>query len=59
GFAQEANDLFFGKALLHVQSPSVRELDSKLRCYSKSGGRRVDDSAASVESLVSNTGAKT
>ncbi|WP_228507836.1 hypothetical protein, partial [Xanthomonas phaseoli] len=41
GFAQEANDLFFGKALLHVQSPSVRELDSKLRCYSKSGGRRI------------------
>ncbi|WP_238532723.1 MamI family restriction endonuclease [Xanthomonas phaseoli] len=32
--------MFFGKALLHVQSPSVRELDSKLRCYSKSGGRR-------------------
>ncbi|MBV6860064.1 hypothetical protein KWH07_20940, partial [Xanthomonas campestris pv. zingibericola] len=25
---------------LHVQSPRVRELDSKLRCYSKSGGRR-------------------
>ncbi|WP_228508354.1 hypothetical protein, partial [Xanthomonas phaseoli] len=45
GFAQEANDLFFGKALLHVQSPSVRELDSKLRCYSKSGGRRDVDSS--------------
>ncbi|WP_228509280.1 hypothetical protein, partial [Xanthomonas phaseoli] len=45
GFAQEANDLFFGKALLHVQSPSVRELDSKLRCYSKSGGRRIYSSS--------------
>ncbi|MGK9145736.1 hypothetical protein KXR77_19955, partial [Xanthomonas euvesicatoria] len=41
-FAQEADDLFFRKTLLHVQSPRVRELDSKLRCYSKSGGRRVD-----------------
>ncbi|MCL1536493.1 hypothetical protein, partial [Xanthomonas nasturtii] len=30
------------KTLLHVQSPSGRELDSKLRRYSKSGGRRVD-----------------
>ncbi|PPU87806.1 hypothetical protein XaclCFBP3371_13770, partial [Xanthomonas euvesicatoria pv. citrumelonis] len=30
----------FRKTLLHVQSPRVRELDSKLRCYSKSGGRR-------------------
>ncbi|MEP9619369.1 hypothetical protein QYF94_19855, partial [Xanthomonas perforans] len=39
-FAQEADDLFFRKTLLHVQSPRVRELDSKLRCYSKSGGRR-------------------
>ncbi|WP_159093497.1 hypothetical protein [Xanthomonas fragariae] len=26
GFAQEANDLLFGKALLHVQSPRGREL---------------------------------
>ncbi|MDO7948054.1 hypothetical protein Q6A25_04070, partial [Xanthomonas euvesicatoria pv. eucalypti] len=41
-FAQEADDLFFRKTLLHVQSPRVRELDSKLRCYSKSGGRRFD-----------------
>ncbi|AAW73772.1 unknown protein [Xanthomonas oryzae pv. oryzae KACC 10331] len=40
GFAQEADDLLFGKALLHVPSPRGRELDSKLRCYSKSGGRR-------------------
>ncbi|MGK9153514.1 hypothetical protein KXR97_21170, partial [Xanthomonas euvesicatoria] len=40
-FAQEADDLFFRKTLLHVQSPRVRELDSKLRCYSKSGGRRA------------------
>ncbi|MFA4262514.1 hypothetical protein P2B81_21110, partial [Xanthomonas perforans] len=39
-FAQEADDLFFRKTLLHVQSPRVRELDSKLRCYSKLGGRR-------------------
>ncbi|MEN9115106.1 hypothetical protein, partial [Xanthomonas perforans] len=41
GFAQEADDLFFGKTLLHVQSPWGRELDSKLRCYSKLGGRRT------------------
>ncbi|AJQ87560.1 hypothetical protein BE73_11095 [Xanthomonas oryzae pv. oryzicola] len=40
GFAQEADDLFFGKTLLHVQSPRGRELDSKPRCYSNSGGRR-------------------
>ncbi|MCE4287525.1 hypothetical protein LYZ77_22190, partial [Xanthomonas hortorum pv. vitians] len=40
GFAQEANDLFLGKALLHVQSPRGRELDSKLGRYSKLGGRR-------------------
>ncbi|MHB1059920.1 MAG: hypothetical protein ACYC0F_18760, partial [Rhodanobacter sp.] len=39
--AQEADDLFFGKSLLHVQSPSVGGLDSKLRCYSKPGGRRT------------------
>ncbi|MGK9142728.1 hypothetical protein KXR77_04010, partial [Xanthomonas euvesicatoria] len=45
-FAQEADDLFFRKTLLHVQSPRVRELDSKLRCYSKSGGRRLDDKTA-------------
>lgn len=37
GFAQEADDLLFGKTLLHVQSPWGRELDSKLRCYSKLG----------------------
>ncbi len=41
-FAQEADDLFFRKTLLHVQSPRVKELDSKLRCYSKSEGRRVE-----------------
>ncbi|WP_226982575.1 hypothetical protein, partial [Xanthomonas citri] len=41
GFAQEADDLLFGKTLLHVQSPWGRELDSKLRCYSKLGGRRL------------------
>ncbi|MFC5437223.1 hypothetical protein ACFPME_11690, partial [Rhodanobacter umsongensis] len=39
--AQEADDLFFGKPLLHVQSPSVGGLDSKPRCYSKEGGRRL------------------
>ncbi|MGV7180656.1 hypothetical protein, partial [Xanthomonas axonopodis] len=39
--AQEADDLLFGKTLLHVQSPWGRELDSKLRCYSKLGGRRA------------------
>ncbi|MEG8067723.1 hypothetical protein KRM18_23315, partial [Xanthomonas hortorum pv. gardneri] len=42
GFAQEANDLFLGKALLHVQSPRGRELDSKLGRYSKLGGRRYN-----------------
>ncbi|PNR71746.1 hypothetical protein LA20_02370, partial [Xanthomonas oryzae pv. oryzae] len=40
GFAQEADDLLFGKTLLHVQSPRVRELDSKLRCYSNLGEQR-------------------
>ncbi|WP_211287780.1 hypothetical protein, partial [Xanthomonas dyei] len=30
-----------GKTLLHIQSPRDRELDSKLRCYSKLGGRRA------------------
>ncbi|AAW76720.1 hypothetical protein XOO3466 [Xanthomonas oryzae pv. oryzae KACC 10331] len=39
-FAQDADDLFFGKTLLHVQSPRGRELDSQLRCYSNLGGRR-------------------
>ncbi|MEC5116017.1 hypothetical protein, partial [Xanthomonas oryzae] len=38
----EADDLLFGKTLLHVQSPRGRELDSKLRCYSNLGGRRGD-----------------
>ncbi|MEB1092932.1 hypothetical protein VDP39_19610, partial [Xanthomonas campestris pv. campestris] len=28
---------------LHVQSPRGRELDSKLRRYSKLGGRRTDN----------------
>ncbi|WP_428961020.1 RHS domain-containing protein [Xanthomonas oryzae pv. oryzicola] len=41
GFAQEADDLLFGKTLLHVQSPRGRELDSKLRGYSNLGGRRI------------------
>ncbi|MGK9145982.1 hypothetical protein KXR77_21405, partial [Xanthomonas euvesicatoria] len=48
-FAQEADDLFFRKTLLHVQSPRVRELDSKLRCYSKSGGRRSCSSETTGE----------
>ena len=34
---QEADDLFFGKPLLHVQSPLVGELDSRSGRYSKSG----------------------
>src|SRR6185312_9255435 len=34
---QEADDLLFGKPLLHVQSPSVEGLDSKPLCYSKPG----------------------
>lgn len=42
---QKADDLFFGKAFLHVQSPSVEGLDSKPLCYSKTGetspGRRI------------------
>ncbi|WP_209018937.1 hypothetical protein, partial [Xanthomonas axonopodis] len=46
GLAQKANDLFLGKTLLHVQSPSGRELDSKLACYSKSGGRRTSRQSA-------------
>ncbi|WP_238532097.1 hypothetical protein, partial [Xanthomonas phaseoli] len=52
-----ANDLFFGKALLHVQSPSVRELDSKLRCYSKSGGRRAYQTTMDVLAYVASTSA--
>src|SRR5690606_29767378 len=40
GLAQEADDLLFGKALLHVQSPRFGELDSRSPCYSKPGGRR-------------------
>ncbi|WP_372722514.1 hypothetical protein, partial [Immundisolibacter sp.] len=40
GFTQEANDLLFGKPLLHVQSPGQVGLDSKSPCYSKPGGRR-------------------
>ncbi|WP_282270126.1 hypothetical protein, partial [Stenotrophomonas sp. PS02298] len=38
---QEANDLLFGKALLHVQSPSRWGLNSKSPRYSKSGERRL------------------
>ncbi len=34
GLTQEANDLLFGKTLLHVQSPWGRELDSKRDYYS-------------------------
>ncbi len=37
---QEADDLFFGKAFLHVQSPGQVGLDSNSPCYSKPGGRR-------------------
>ncbi|MCE4300566.1 hypothetical protein LYZ91_22745, partial [Xanthomonas hortorum pv. vitians] len=40
GFAQKADDLLVSKTFLHVQSPRGRELDSKLRRYSKLGGRR-------------------
>ncbi|WP_213605390.1 hypothetical protein, partial [Pseudoxanthomonas japonensis] len=40
GFTQEADDLFFGKAFLHVQSPGQVGLDSNSPCYSKPGGRR-------------------
>src|SRR5690606_17407265 len=40
GLTQEADDLFLGKALLHVQSPSRWGLDSKSLRYSKAGGRR-------------------
>ncbi|MCE4373769.1 hypothetical protein LYZ82_22970, partial [Xanthomonas hortorum pv. hederae] len=41
GFAQKADDLLVSKTFLHVQSPRGRELDSKLRRYSKLGGRRA------------------
>src|SRR5690606_13592 len=40
GLTQEADDLLFGKALLHVQSPCSGELDSRSPRYSKPGGRR-------------------
>ncbi|WP_219727480.1 hypothetical protein, partial [Xanthomonas citri] len=53
GFAQEADDLLFGKTLLHVQSPWGRELDSKLRCYSKLGGRRSSKIFHPMECLSS------
>ncbi|WP_211317374.1 hypothetical protein, partial [Xanthomonas hortorum] len=43
GFAQKADDLLVSKTFLHVQSPRGRELDSKLRRYSKLGGRRHSD----------------
>ncbi|WP_347260794.1 acetyltransferase, partial [Rudaea sp.] len=42
---QKTDDLFFGKALLHIQSPSRWGLDSKSSCYSKAGGRRQDKQA--------------
>ncbi|MEN9112401.1 hypothetical protein WH526_08430, partial [Xanthomonas perforans] len=54
GFAQEADDLFFGKTLLHVQSPWGRELDSKLRCYSKLGGRRWGGDTPMASRIVRN-----
>ncbi|WP_218823880.1 hypothetical protein, partial [Pseudomonas aeruginosa] len=38
--ARTDDDLFFGKALLHVQSPGQVGLDSNSPCYSKPGGRR-------------------
>ncbi|WP_411841042.1 IS3 family transposase, partial [Rhodocyclus tenuis] len=38
---------FFGKALLHVQSPCRRGLDSKVTRYSIRGGRRVGMSPSS------------
>src|SRR5690606_21070818 len=41
GLTQEADDLFFGKTLLHVQSPCRWGLDSRSRRYSKVGGRRA------------------
>jgi hypothetical protein len=37
GLTQKADDLFFRKSLLHVQSSGQVGLDSKSRCYSKSG----------------------
>ncbi|MCE4373885.1 hypothetical protein LYZ82_23615, partial [Xanthomonas hortorum pv. hederae] len=45
GFAQKADDLLVSKTFLHVQSPRGRELDSKLRRYSKLGGRRIYSSS--------------
>ncbi|AUI99759.1 hypothetical protein BVV19_08385 [Xanthomonas oryzae pv. oryzae] len=41
--------MFFGKTLLHVQSPRDRELDSKPRCYSKSGGTSVPPKSNRVD----------
>src|SRR3546814_17215809 len=49
GLTQEADDLLFGKALLHVQSPCSGELDSRSRRYSKPGGRRQLGSASCRE----------
>ncbi|AKO06617.1 transposase [Xanthomonas oryzae pv. oryzicola] len=43
--------MFFGKTLLHVQSPRGRELDSKPRCYSNSGGRRRGRDVEGVQIL--------
>jgi hypothetical protein len=40
GLTQKADDLFFGKAFLHVQSPCCRGLDSRSLRYSKQGERR-------------------
>src|SRR5690606_20920646 len=50
GLTQEADDLLFGKALLHVQSPCSGELDSRSPRYSKPGGRRDN---AMMESFFS------
>ncbi|WP_414367054.1 hypothetical protein, partial [Xanthomonas campestris] len=46
GFAQKADDLLVSKTFLHVQSPRGRELDSKLRRYSKLGGRRSNGTSS-------------
>ncbi|WP_253185417.1 type VI secretion system Vgr family protein, partial [Xanthomonas oryzae] len=51
-FAQDADDLFFGKTLLHVQSPRGRELDSQLRCYSNLGGASLPQQNGLVEQVI-------
>jgi hypothetical protein len=49
--SQKADDLVFGKPLLHVQSPSVGGLDSKSLRYSKPGGRRRSEDSFPREGL--------